>query len=365
MIAVAFDAKITVIGVGGAGCNTVTRLTDLGISSAETIAVNSDKKHLDVVTRAHKKLLLGKDLLRGLGCGGYPEKGKQAAEYDKPKIVELLSGTELLFLTTGMGGGTGTGAAPVIAKIAKELGITVVSFTTFPFALEGKKRIEKAKAGGRELLKYSDAMIIIDNNKLLKFAGNLPMDQAFALADEIVAKAIKGISDTIQKHSLVNIDFADMRMVMKNGGISTISIGEASGHGRVAKAVEGALNNPLLDVDLREGKTALIHISGGNSLTIKEAVEAGESVVKYLRDDAEVIWGARVEPELADSLMVTAIVTGLSTRLLDDDYKPQRAFTVSSSISKAAATPSNRSPNLNLSSSDSKTSNDGLEIDFI
>ncbi len=352
-----FEAKIAVIGVGGAGCNTVTRLTDLGIDTAETIAVNSDKKHLEI-TRAHKKHLLGKDILRGLGCGGYPEKGKQAAEYDKHKIQEMLANTELLFLTTGMGGGTGTGASPVIAKIAKEMGITVVSFTTFPFALEGKKRIKKAKEGARELLKYSDALVVIDNNKLLKFAGNLPMDQAFALADEIVSKAIKGISDTIQKHSLVNIDFADVRMIMQGGGISTISIGEASGQGRVESAVDSAINNPLLDVDLRDGKKALIHISGNNSLTIGEAVKAGNLVNKYLRDDADVLWGARVEPELQGTLRVMAIVTGLSTRLLDDDYKPERAFTLSNTVSKVKyETPTPRK--------DVVKSSDGLDIEFL
>jgi len=319
-----FGAKITVVGLGGAGCNTVTRLTDIGITSAETIAMNSDKLHLGIV-RAHKKHLLGQSLTRGLGCGGYPEVGARSAEADKEQIRQLLEGSELVFITAGMGGGTGTGAAPVVAQIAKEMGACVVGMVTFPFALE-RVRMKKALAGISELKNHADTVVLIDNNKLVSYVPNLPIDKAFALADEIVANAVKGISDTIQYPSLINIDFADIKALMNNKGLAVISIGEGQGGGRVEEAINSTLRNPLLEVAYDGANGALIHISGGKSLTLGDATAIGEGVGKPLAESANVLWGARVNEELGDRYIVTSIITGVKSRILDKDFTPSFQF---------------------------------------
>ncbi len=320
-----YDAKIAVVGVGGAGCNTITRLTDLGVKSAETIAMNSDRMHLNI-TRAHKKHLLGSSLTKGLGCGGYPEVGQKAAEMDKQKIESFLEGVELVFITAGMGGGTGTGGAPVVAQIAKEMGACVVGMVTFPFALE-RARMKKALWGISLLRKHADAVILIDNNKLVSYVPNLPINKAFALADEIVSNAVIGISDTIQCPSLINIDFADIKSLLGNRGLGMISIGEGKGANKVEEAVENTLNNPLLDVKYSGTKAALIHISGGDALTLGDATAIGEGIGKHLAEDADILWGARVNPKLQNTYLVTAVMLGVQSRILDYDFVPELQYT--------------------------------------
>ncbi len=317
--------RIAVIGLGGAGCNTVTRITDLGIQSASTIAMNSDKLHLSI-TRAHKKHVLGYALTRGLGCGGFPDLGARAAEADKAIIQDALKDAELVFVCAGMGGGTGGGSAPVVARIAKEQGATVVAMVTFPFALE-RARLKKAAAGIQLLRQNADTVVLIDNNKLVSYVPNLPIDKAFSLADEIVANAIVGISDTIKMPSLMNIDFADVKSLMTNKGLAMISVGEGKGTDRVQSAIDSTLANPLLDVDIAGANGALIHIAGGKSLSLGDAIKIGEGISGTLADTADVKMGARVIDGLGENYLVTSIVTGVKSKILDYNFTPTMQFT--------------------------------------
>lgn len=303
--------QIKVVGVGGAGTNTVTRLHKMGSKSAETIAVNTDVNHLKMV-EADRRLLIGGSATRGLGAGGFPEVGARAAEQSRDKFAEIFKDTELVFITAGMGGGTGTGAAPVIAQAAKDAGAIVVSMVTYPFALE-RARLEKADWGLDALRKTSDTVVVIDNNRLVKFVPNLPMNQAFAVADTLVARSVKGIADTVMLPSLMNIDFADLRMIMGNAGVAAISIGESSGNDKVAGAVKGTLEHPLLDIDYTGSKGALILIQGGSNLTLGDAVAVGEGITEAFDKNAYVKWGARLVPELGDKIVVTSIITGVTS----------------------------------------------------
>lgn len=303
--------QIKVIGIGGAGTNTVTRLHKMGIKSAETIAMNTDMNHLKLV-EADRRVLIGGSMTRGLGAGGFPEVGAKAAEQSRDKIAEMVKDTELVFITAGMGGGTGTGAAPVVAQAAKDAGAIVVSMVTYPFALE-RARLEKADWGLEALKKASDTVVVIDNNRLVKYVPNLPMNQAFAVADTLVARSVKGIADTVMLPSLMNIDFADLRMIMGNAGVAAISIGEASGNDRVQNVVKSTLEHPLLDIDYTGSKGALILIQGGTNLTLGEAVQVGEGITDSFDDKAYVKWGARLVPELGDKLVVTSIITGVTS----------------------------------------------------
>lgn len=277
------EARIIVVGCGGAGNNTINRLMEIGIQGAETIAINTDKQHLEVIN-AHKKILIGSALTRGLGAGGYPEVGRKAAEMAKNHIEELLKGADLVFVTAGMGGGTGTGSAPVVAEIAKEQGAIVVGVVTYPFRIE-RARLRKADEGIERLSEVCDTVIIIDNNKLLELVPNLPINDAFKVADEIIAQAVKGITETIAVPSLINIDFADVKAVMSGGGVAMIGVGEVDNSergDRVQNVVRETLSCPLLDVDYKGAKGALIHITGGPDLTIKEANDIGEGLTREL-----------------------------------------------------------------------------------
>ncbi|WP_456419300.1 cell division protein FtsZ [Methanocaldococcus infernus] len=309
------EARIVVVGCGGAGNNTINRLMELGIQGAETIAINTDKQHLEVI-QAHKKILIGASLTRGLGAGGYPEIGQKAAEMARNVIEEQLKGADLVFITAGMGGGTGTGSAPVVAEIAKELGAIVVGVVTYPFKIE-RARMKKADEGIEKMAKVCDTVIIIDNNKLVELVPTLPINDAFKVADEIIAQAVKGITETITVPSLINIDFADVRAVMKNGGVAMIGVGEVDQTDRgdrVQNVVKETLNCPLLDVDYKGAKGALIHITGGPDLTLKEANDIGEGLTKELSPDANVIWGARIEKEMEGCIRVMAIITGVKSK---------------------------------------------------
>lgn len=303
--------QISVVGVGGAGTNSVHRLHKMGIESAKTLAINTDQKHLQMID-ADRRFLIGAQLTRGLGAGGFPEIGMKAAEQSREKIGEALSGSELVFVVAGMGGGTGTGAAPVVAQIAKEQGAIVVSMVTYPFALE-RARLTKADWGLDALREHCDTTVIIDNNRLVEFVPNLPMNQAFAVADTLVAKAVKGIADTVMLPSLVNIDFADLRMIMGNAGDAMIAIGEGNGSQRVEQAVKSSLEHPLLDVDYRGSKGALVLIQGGSTLSLGEAINIGEGITESFDGSAYVKWGARIIPELGEKIVVTSVITGVTS----------------------------------------------------
>jgi len=303
--------QIKVVGVGGAGTNTITRLHKMGLQSAETIAINTDQNHLRIV-EADKRLLIGASLTRGLGAGGFPEIGMKAAEQARDKLGEAIGNAELVFITAGLGGGTGTGASPVIADIAKKNGAIVVAMVSYPFALE-RARLDKADWGLEALREACDTVVIIDNNRLVEYVPNLPMNQAFCVADTLVARSVKGIADTIMLPSLVNIDFADLRMIMQNAGVAMISVGEGSGTARVENAVKSTLEHPLLDVDYAGSKGALVLIHGGPNLTLGEAIKVGEGITESFDNNAYVKWGARINPELGDKIVVTSIVTGVTS----------------------------------------------------
>jgi cell division protein FtsZ len=306
-------ARIVVVGAGGAGCNTITRLTEIGISGATTIAVNTDAKHLGI-TKAHKKILIGKQLTKGLGAGGYPEIGKQAALESKNDLKAVLADTDLVFLTCGLGGGTGTGSLPVIAKIAKEAGAITIAATTLPFKLEGA-RIAKAEEGLAALRQVCDTVIVIENQKLLKLAGDMPLKSAFGIADDLIAMMIKGITETIAVPSLVNLDYADVRAIMRSGGVAAIGVGQSDSEKdhRAEEAIYRALNHPLLEVDYSGANGALIQVIGGNDMTLEEVSKIGEVVQSQLDPAAQVIWGARILPEFDGKIQVISIITGVKS----------------------------------------------------
>jgi len=305
------QAKITVIGTGGAGTNMVSWLHKKGVSGAKIIATNTDKQHLDICS-ADAKILLGKELTRGLGCGGFPEKGREAAKESIHELREYLSHSDMVFCCAGMGGGTGTGSAPVIAKMAKEMGAIVIGTVTMPFDIE-RTRVDKAEFGLQQLREASDTVIVIDNNRLVAIAGNLPIQQAFAVANELVSTMIKGIVEIIAVPSLVNLDYADVKAIMANGDVSVIGIGEADSEQRVDEAVKRALTNPLLDVNYNGATGALIHITGGDDLTLDEVNKVGEIVTESLDPDANIIWGARIDEKMKGKLRVMTIITGVNS----------------------------------------------------
>ncbi|MFA5411918.1 MAG: cell division protein FtsZ [Candidatus Micrarchaeia archaeon] len=303
--------RIAVIGTGGAGCNSVSRITKQGIKSATTIAINTDAKHLRI-TEAHKKHVLGYKITKGLGAGGDPSVARKAAEADLDKLRTLIGENEIVFILAGMGGGTGTGSAPILARIAKEQGAIVVGVVTFPFNIE-RVRVKKAREGLNDFLKEADTVIVIDNNRLLGYAPNLPLNKALELADEVAARAVRGIADTIVFPSLMNVDYADVQSVMKNGGLAMISIGEANGPDCVKNVVENTMKHPLLDVDYEGAKGALIHIESGQKLTLGEAIEIGEGISSGFDEGASVKMGARINNEFMGGVRVTAIVTGVKS----------------------------------------------------
>jgi cell division protein FtsZ len=321
------QANIKVLGVGGAGSNMVSWLYRKGVKGAEIISCNTDKQHLDI-TGSDRKLLLGKDVTRGLGCGGFPNKGAEAAQESLQDLKEMLKGTDMAFVCAGMGGGTGTGAAPVIAQITKEIGSIVIGTVTMPFNIE-RARIDKAEFGLQQLRQVSDTVIVIDNNRLVNIAGNLPVQQAFAVANELIATMIRGIVETIAVPSLVNLDYADVKAIMSNGGVAAIGVGASDTTNKVDEAVKGALSNPLLDISYKGATGALIHIEGGPDMTLDEVSRAGELVTESLDADANVIWGARVSDEMKGKLTLMTIITGVHSPWIlgkvDEKSKRQEA----------------------------------------
>ncbi len=322
------QANIKVIGAGGAGNNMVSWLYKKGIKGAEIIACNTDKQHLDFTT-ADKKFLIGRDLTRGLGCGGYPEKGAEAAKETIQEIKEAMKGADMVFVCAGMGGGTGTGSAPVVAKVAKENDAIVIGTVTMPFKIE-RARIDKAEFGLQQLRQVSDTVIVIDNNRLVQIAGNLPIEQAFAVANELIATMIKGIVETIAVPSLVNLDFADVKAIMSNGGVAAIGVGSSDTNNRVEEAVQGALSNPLLDISYKGATGALIHVSGGPDMTLDEINRIGELVTESLDEDANVIWGARVSEAMKGKITVMTIITGVKSPWILGKVDKQRAMAAAS-----------------------------------
>jgi len=304
-------ANIKVFGVGGMGCNAVTWLFNKGISGATIYGTNTDALHLSV-TKADEKILIGKEMTRGLGAGGNPQIGRESAKEALVDLKKAVGGADMVFVLCGMGGGTGTGAAPVVAQIAKESGAVVIGVVTMPFESE-KARIDKAEFGLQELREVTDTCIVLDNNKLVDIAGQLPIEQAFAVANELVSTMIKGIVETITLPSLINLDYADVSAIMKNGGVSVIGIGEADTQNKVMEAVQQALTNPLLDVDYKGATGALIHVTCGPDLKLEEFDVIGRTVSENLGPEANVIIGARISKEFTGKVRVITIMTGVKS----------------------------------------------------
>ncbi len=305
-------AKIKVIGAGGGGNNALDRMSEIGIVGTETIAINTDAQDL-LYSKADSKILIGKQLTGGLGAGSIPQIGEEAARESEHEIKEKLQGADMIFVTCGLGGGTGTGSAPVVADVAKKMGILTVAIVTIPFSMEGQRRYENAIIGLEKLENIVDTLIVIPNDKLLELAPDLPLNTAFKVADEILTNAVKGIAELITKTGLVNLDFADVKTVMGKGGVAVIGVGESDTENRALEAVEKAIKNPLLDVDVDGAEGALINVTGGTDMTLEEARQVVESVSQKLNEDARVIWGAQLSEDLNKTIRVLLIVTGVSS----------------------------------------------------
>jgi len=309
--------KIYVIGIGGSGCNTMNRLYQLGINGATLIAANTDAAHL-LKIKAERKIILGKKATKGLGAGSDPQLGEEAAKETLPEIKKEIEDAQMVFLTCGLGGGTGSGGIPVIAQGAKELGALVVAVVTLPFSSEGKLRRRNALEALEKLRKYTDTLILIQNDKLLSVAPNLPLNTAFRVADEVLANATKGVVEMVTKPGMVNLDFADLKSVLKNAGLALITTGEAIGNegDRALTALQNALKSPLLDVDISQAKRALVNIIGGEDLTLKEAESVVRELSSSISEDALLKWGARIEPEFKKgSVRVMIVVSGLEAKI--------------------------------------------------
>lgn len=314
------NARILVVGVGGAGNNAITRLMEVGVEGAETLAANTDAQDL-YFCNSHHKLLLGKETCGGLGAGNDPDIGEAAAIESYDDMKDVVRG-DLVFITAGMGGGTGTGAAAHIAKAARENGALTVAIVCLPFDVEGATRKKNATRGLNALMEHVDTLIAIPNEKLLEIAPDLSLPEAFMVADEVLVRAVKGIAELISKPGLVNLDFADVRTTMKNGGVSIIALGEARGEDRAEDAVINALRNPLIDVSIENARNILVNVSGNADLQLSEAKRVIEIVTEQVNPGAEIIYGALIMPELDDRLRVTIIASGVNSPYIFDNTEP-------------------------------------------
>jgi len=303
--------KIYIVGTGGGGCNTLNRIFEVGVEGASVIAMNTDAHHL-VRTRADKKLLLGRNTTKGLGAGSNPTVGEEAAKESKGEIEKVIANSQMVFVTCGLGGGTGTGSAHIIAEQAKNDGALTIAVVTLPFLSEGKVRRANALEGLNKLKRQADTVIVIPNDKLLAIVPDLPLNTAFKVADEVLASSVKGITELVTKVGLVNLDFADLRTILKDAGCAVIGFGESNANVKpdemAITAVENALNSPLLDSDISEADKALVNVTGGGDMTLREAELVIEEISKRIHPNSHIIWGARIEPDLGKSVMKVLVV---------------------------------------------------------
>ena len=302
--------RIKVIGCGGGGNNTINRISEVGIKGIATIAINTDAQDL-LYTTADKKLLIGKELTQGLGAGSNPKIGEESARENEHDLKKLIDGSDMVYLTCGLGGGTGTGSTPFIAKLAKKMGIMSIGIVTIPFTMEGSHRFENALIGLEKLEQSVNTLIVIPNEKLLELAPHLPLQTAFKVADEILTNSVKGIAELVTKTGLVNLDFADVKAIMSEGGVAMIGVGESDSENRADESVEKALQNPLIDVDISEATGALINISGGETLTLDESRKIVQTVAENLDTNAKIIWGAQIYKDLEKTIRTMVIITGV------------------------------------------------------
>ena len=305
--------KIKVIGCGGAGTNTISRCVDAKIGGAELIALNTDAQHLLISTAPHK-VLIGRHLTRGLGAGSLPQVGEEAAMESEDDIRNAIAPADMVFVTCGLGGGTGTGSAPIVAQIAKEAGALTIGVVTLPFRVEGLVRLDNAETGLKRLRDACDTVIVIPNDKLLDIVPNLALNAAFKVADEVLMRSIKGITEMITKPGLVNLDFADLKTIMKRGGVAMIGLGEAEGENKAVNAVVEALNSPLLEVDISGATGALVNVTGGEDMTIGEAERVVEEVYSRVDPNARIIWGTTIDPDLRKNIRAMLVITGVKSK---------------------------------------------------
>jgi cell division protein FtsZ len=305
--------NIKIVGVGGGGCNTIDRLVEAGVVGAELYAANTDAQHL-LIVRAPHKVLLGRRSTRGLGAGALPQIGEEAAREAEEELRKFLHGADLVFITCGLGGGTGTGGAPVVAQLAKELGALTVAICTWPFRAEGVVRWENAEYGLERLRNFADTVIVIPNDKLLQLVPRLALNQAFKVADDVLMRGIKGIAEVITKPGLVNLDFNDIRTIMKGGGVAMIGLGDGEDDNRAEESVMEAISSPLIDVDITQATGALINVTGGADMTVSEAEKAAEIVQSKISPNARIIWGAAIDPALQHKMRCMVILTGVKSK---------------------------------------------------
>ncbi len=315
--------KIKVLGVGGGGNNAVNRMIDANVASAEFVAINTDKQAL-LISKANKRLQIGERLTGGKGAGGIPEVGRKSAEESKTSITEVLKGADLVFITAGMGGGTGTGAAPVIAQIAKELGILTVGIVTKPFAFENRKRMENAEKGIAELKKYVDTIVIIPNERLATILPEkITLVDAFRYADDVLRQGIQGISDLIVFPGMINLDFADIETVMKNRGLAHMGIGRGKGENKTLEAVRQAVASPLIETTIEGATGVVLNIKGGSDITLREVTEAANMVKEVIDPSCNLIFGSSIDPEMHDEVEITIIATGFKGKDDEEEEKQE------------------------------------------
>ena len=306
------QTDITVVGCGGGGGNTVNRMAEEGIEGAKLVAANTDVQHL-VDIEADSKILMGQQKTQGRGAGSLPQVGEEAALESQEEIYDAIEGSDMVFVTAGLGGGTGTGAAPVVAKAARDSGALTISIVTTPFTAEGEVRRTNAEAGLERLRDVSDTVIVVPNDRLLDAVGKLPVRQAFQVCDEVLMRSVKGITELITKPGLVNLDFADVRTVMEKGGVAMIGLGESDSESKAQDSVKSALRSPLLDVDISGANSALVNVTGGNDMAIEEAEGVVEEIYDRIDPDARIIWGTSIDEELEGTMRTMIVVTGVES----------------------------------------------------
>ena len=302
--------EITVIGCGGGGSNTISRMMEEGIHGAKLIAINTDAQHL-IRTQADQRILVGRQRTRGLGAGSIPQIGEEAALENEQEIRAAVSGSDMVFIAVGLGGGTGTGVAPVVAKAAREEGALTIAIVTLPFSAEGAIRMENAEAGLERLRDVADTVIVVPNDRLLEVVPKLPLYAAFKVADEVLMRAVKGITELITMPGLVNLDFADVRTVMERGGVAMIGMGESDSEDKAADSVKKAIRSPLLDVDISGATAALVNVVGGPDMTMEEAEGVVQEVYNRVDPGARIIWGAQIDPAMQNKMRTLLVVTGV------------------------------------------------------
>src|SRR5690554_3503013 len=302
-------AKIKVFGIGGAGCNAINRMVDEGLQGVEFFVCNTDVQVLNV-SMVKNKIVLGKETTKGLGAGANPEVGKKAALESEAEIRDAMEGADMVFLTAGLGGGTGTGATPTFAKIAKDLGALTVGIVTKPFSFEGRKRMDQALNGLDELKEYVDSLIIVSNNQVLEVIGRIPFVEAFKEADNVLRQGVQTITDLVAVPALINLDFADVKAVMKNQGSALIGIGMAEGDNKAQEAAQKAITSPLLEAQIKGAANAIVNVTGGTSMSLYDSNEAVEYIRQAAGNDVDIIFGVAINDQIGDAIIVTVIATG-------------------------------------------------------